>query len=170
MDVYVAGTLMFPDERGKQDDRAVRIAKPTGCGSRWPASPGRQVAATPCREATLAALERRGRAARAQVDAARCGELNAQAEHRRAIADTATALAAGRLSGHTAPLISAALAAAAMAMILPCMSAPCVHSPDGRDDDELWRNARAHVGVGDRVECCQVVCVDPACGQERIAL
>ena len=30
MDVYVAGTLMFPDERGKQDDRAVRIAKTHG--------------------------------------------------------------------------------------------------------------------------------------------
>jgi hypothetical protein len=49
MDVYVAGTLMFPDERGKQDDRAGASPKPTGCGSRWPASPDRQVAATPCR-------------------------------------------------------------------------------------------------------------------------
>jgi predicted amidohydrolase len=30
MDVYVTGTLMFPDERGKQDDRALRIAKTHG--------------------------------------------------------------------------------------------------------------------------------------------
>ncbi|MGI8447997.1 MAG: hypothetical protein ACR2MP_12620 [Streptosporangiaceae bacterium] len=42
--VYAAGTLMFPDERGEQDDRTVRIAKTHGVwvalgqlrrGDRW---------------------------------------------------------------------------------------------------------------------------------------
>ncbi len=51
MDVYVAGTLMFPDERGKQDDRAVRIAKTHGVWVALASFAGRQVAATPCRGA-----------------------------------------------------------------------------------------------------------------------
>ena len=55
MDVYVAGTLMFPDERGKQDDRAVSIAKTHGVwvalasfagADRWRFAVGRVVA--PC--------------------------------------------------------------------------------------------------------------------------
>jgi hypothetical protein len=51
MEVYIAGTLMFPDEQGKQDDRAVRIAKTYGVWVALATFAGPTVAATPCREA-----------------------------------------------------------------------------------------------------------------------